>query len=326
MKILITGHREDETALFTRENSYGFAIAYTPDVLTTENVALTQGYDAVGIIAATVVNEELCAALKGNGVRYILTRTAGVDHLNQPAIKKYGLRAASVPVYSPSSIAEHTVMLMLELLRKRTMQYRRIENYDFRLAGLRGMELRTKVVGVVGTGRIGAETIRMLGGFGCRILASDLYRNPEVESLAVYTELDELLKQSDIVVFHCPLTADNHHIINAESIKRLRPGAMLVNTARGGLIDSEAVLAALQEGKLSGYAFDVYEFENTYKRLEYHRKPFGNELLERLIAHDRVIFTTHTAFYTDEAIGGIIGTTLFNLNELITTGQCANEL
>lgn len=134
------------------------------------------------------------------------------------------------------------------------------------------------------------------------------------------------MTQSDVLMFHCPLTKDNYHTINRETIARMKEGAVIVNTARGGLIDSEAVLEALDSGKLSGYAMDVYEFETAYKRQDYHRQPFGNMLLERLLANDQVIFTTHTAFYTDEAVGSIAAITLANLHDFITTGRCVNEV
>jgi D-lactate dehydrogenase len=206
------------------------------------------------------------------------------------------------------------------------MQFRRIENYDFRIVGLRGLELRGKTVGVVGTGKIGAEAILLLGAFGCRILAYGSVHNPKTTQFAQYTSLEQVLTQSDIILFHCPLTPENHHMIQKETIAKMKDGAMLVNTARGGLIDSQAVLDALESGKLAGYALDVYEFEKHYKRQEYRRQPFGNELLEQLLANDRVVFTTHTAFYTDEAITSIIATTLANLNDFITTGSCINEI
>lgn len=185
MKILVFGHREDETGFYRTANCYGFEIDFLPQTLTLDNVAATKGYDAVSIIASTRVDDEMAALLHENGVGYILSRTAGKDHLDLGATKKAGLRCAYVPEYSPASIAEHAVMLTLEVLRHRTRQFRRIENYDFRIVGVRGQELRSKTVGVVGTGKIGAQAILMLGGI--RLPHSGLWPCARAQNDAVCT-------------------------------------------------------------------------------------------------------------------------------------------
>lgn len=326
MKVLVYGNREDETEFFIRANTFGFNIDYVKFNLSRENVQTAKGYDAVVIIVATTVDDTLCGLLKEIGVRYILTRTAGTDHIDAQAVQKHGLLCANVPVYAPNSIAEHAVMLTLELLRKRTAQFRRVEKRNFSLQGLRGTELRGKTVGIIGLGRIGAEVMRDMGGFGCRFLAPADFQNPAVTGQVEYVPFETLMGESDIILLHCPLTKENYHLINRDSIRLLKDGALLVNTARGGLVDSEAVLEALNSGKIAGYALDVYEFENRFSRRNLDGAEIDDPVLEALLRHDQVVFTTHTAFYTEEAVSSMISISLQNLNDFITAGRCENEI
>lgn len=327
MRILVTAHRKDETEIFEKVNRrFGFDLVYQEQQLTLENAEMMQGFDAAAINAGCAVDEMLAKKMRESGIRYIATRTAGADHIDRAALEKYGLKAANVPAYSPNAISEHTLLLILSLLRKMKEQYRRIENGNFLLNGLRGRELKSLTVGVIGTGRIGTATIQNLSGFGCRILACGHHANPTAEGLAEFVSLEELFAESDVVVLHCPMSKDNYHMINKDTLRQMKQGALLVNTARGSLVDTEAVLDALKTGKLGGFASDVYEFEDKTARKNYCGRRLDDPLFAELLAMDQVVFTTHTAFYTDQAIENIVETTLANLDEFFRTGGSENEI
>lgn len=327
MKVLITAHREDETEIFEKVNQkFGFELDFCPEKLSFENRNIAAGYEALSINATCKIDADTMSFLKEHGMKYILTRTAGVDHIDMDAAGKMGIRVANVPAYSPNAISEHTVMMILSVLRKMKVQSHRIEEQYFFIEGLRGRELRTMTVGVIGAGRIGASTIRNLSGFGCRILTFDVYKRDDVAKYAQYVSKEELLQQSDIVVLHCPFTESNYHMIDSEVIETMKDGAILVNTARGGLVDTQAVYDALVRGKLSAFAMDVYEYENETQRKDFRGKEIPDKLLAELLKMDNVLFTSHTAFYTDEAIENIVDTTLTNLHELVTEKKCRNEV
>ena len=326
MKVLVSSIREDEIEIFNKINEkYNYDLTFMTEQLTDDNLETAKGYDAISINAGCSITAGKAARLKEMGVRYIMTRAAGKDHLDIDAIKKEGLKSANVPAYSPNAISEHTLLLILATLRKLKKQLKEIEDRYFFITGLRGKELRSMTVGVVGTGRIGSQTVRNLSGFGCRILACDKYINPDVAGMAEYVSFDELLSEADIIVLHCPMIQENYHLINKETIEKMKDGAILVNTARGGLVDTQAVYDALTRGKISAFAMDVYEFEGKTQRKDYRGKELDDELLKNLLEMDNVIFTSHTAFYTDEAIENIIGTSLENISEWETTGSCRNE-
>ena len=259
------------------------------------------------------------------GVRMISTRTIGYDHIDVEVAKRIGFHISHV-TYSPECVADYTLMLIVMCIRKMKRIMQREELNDFSLPGIRGRELHGFTVGVIGTGKIGTATIQDLSGFGCRILANGHHPNQEVQRLAEQVDLETLLEQSDIVVLHCPMSEQNYHMINAGTIQRMKPGALLVNTARGGLVDTQAVYEALQNRKLGGFAMDVYEYENLTARKDYRGKPLDDSLLSRLLAMDQVLFTTHTAFYTDQAIENIVESSLKNLASFFQTGESGNEI
>lgn len=327
MRMLVIGHREEETWIFEKFNqSLKYEISYTYDILNMSNVEMTRGYEAICITVNSAITEEIAKCLMEFGVKYILNKLAGKDNLNLEAIHKYGLKAAYVPYYSPNAVSEHTVMLILAAMRNLKLQLHRVDKQNFSLKGLLGRELRNMTVGVIGTGRIGCSTIKNLSGFGCRILVNGHSKKEEIKPLATYVLLEELLKKSDIIVFHCPLTDYTYHLINDKTISMLKDGVCLINTARGGIFDTKAVLKALKDGKISTVAIDVYEEENAILRKDMSSKELENKEFEELLAMENVIYTTHTAFYTDEAISNMIETTFENLHEYETSGCCKNKV
>ncbi len=329
MKILVLGIREGEDQFFyddDKKNGYGFEYTFSKEMLSMKNIELARGYEALCIVVNCVITGEVAEKLHEFGVKYILTRAAGTDHLDVEAIHRLGMQTANVPVYSPNAISEHTVMLILMMLRKMKEQLHRIESHNFSLKGLQTRELRNMTVGVVGTGRIGCTTIKNLSGFGCKILASDIFENEAAKPYVTYLSLEEVLHESDILVFHCPLTPDNHHMINSERIKDLKDGVILINTARGGLFDFAAVLEGLKCGKICGLGIDVYEGENEFLRKDLTGQELTDPVFAGLLSQENVVYTTHTAFYTDEAIRNMISTSLANLHQYLTEGNCKNEV
>ena len=272
------------------------------------------------------VSEKFWKTLAQKGVKYILTCTTGYDHFNLEMIKKYNMKATYVPTYSPNAISEHTVMLVLGLLRSFREQIHSIDNNNFKIPSKLGKEIRKQKIGIVGAGRIGLTTIKCLSGFKpIEILAYDIYKNQEVEEYARYVELDEIFSQSDVIIFHCNLTGDNYHIINEESINTLKDGVCLVNVARGALFDTKAVLEAVKLGKIGGLALDVIEEELLLKGNSIFEKNPVEELKE-LLNYENVIFTSHTAFYTETAYEDMSKMTIENAYEYKMTNMCKYEL
>ena len=258
------------------------------------------------------------------GVRYVVTCSAGYDHFDLDAMKKYGLKAANVPFYSPNAVAEHAVMLMLASLRKLRTQFENIVHYNMSLDGLMGREVRNQTIGVVGAGRIGTTTIRILTGFGPKkIYAYSPTERAEVKEMAEYLPLDELYARCDVIFFHCACNREDYHMVDVRAIEKMKPGVLLINAARGGLFDTQAVLDGLNSGKLGGVALDVIEGEETLRKAQGQN---DLPILDELLKHENFIFTMHTAFYTDEADRNQTETTIANFNEYRTTGQCKYEL
>ncbi|MFT8888217.1 MAG: NAD(P)-dependent oxidoreductase [Ethanoligenens sp.] len=327
MKVQVFSSREDERALYERANqAYGFDITYISAPLCMKNVGQARGYDAVQILTATRLDEPLAAALAEVGVRYVLTRSAGIDHLDVEALRLHGLFAANVPDYSPSAIAEHTVMLALMLVRHMKRQFEKVGRLDFTMSGLRGKELASMTVGIYGTGRIGQEAARLFRAFGVPVLAYSRHKRESLCKVARYVSKEELFAQSDLISFHCPLTPQTHHIVDKTAIDAMNPGVFLVNTARGGLFDFAAVRDGLHSGKIAGAALDVYENENRFMRKDKSTEGLNDPVLDELLHMEQVVLTPHVGFYTDEALRHLIETTLYNLHSYASAGACVNEV
>lgn len=260
------------------------------------------------------------------GIRYLCCCCAGYDHFDLDAMKKYGIHGANVPAYSPNAISEHTVMLVLAALRHFRKQILQVENHRYGLAGLQGREIRNMTIGVVGAGRIGYTTIRCLSGFGPKkIYANDPFPNDKVAEYAEYVPLDTLYAQCDVIIFHAILNESSHHMVNRESIAKMKDGVVLINTSRGGLFDAEAVLEGVESGKLGAVCLDVIEGEGILrKKPAYDNCPIP--VLEKLLQHDNVTFTSHCAFFTDEADRNLSEGTVENLESYARTGHCDKEL
>jgi D-specific alpha-keto acid dehydrogenase len=302
------GCEHDEAVLF-REMAPGLGIVPTvTDATVSEaNIELTFGNRCVSVGHKTHIATSTLFALRQAGVMYISTRSVGCNHIDVQCAQSLGITVETV-AYSPDSVADYTLMLMLMAVRNAKSTLSRAEAQDYRLNHVRGRELRDMTIGVIGTGRIGAAVIDRLWGFGSRVLAYD--RNPKTS--ARYVPLDELLQHSDVVTLHTPLNADTHHLLNRQCIEQMRPGAFIVNTGRGPLLDTEALILGLESGRLGGAALDVLEAEEGVFYSDHRQRPIENQLLLRLQQLPNVLITPHTAYYTDHALSDTIGNTLIN--------------
>ena len=326
MKILIFGTLESEQQEIREylcKNGLE-QVDFKEGVLNMETVEAAKGYDIVWIITNSIIKEKEAEALARCGVKYMVTRSTGTDHLSVPALKKYGICAANVSVYSTGAVSEHTMMLLLALLRKLNYSTKNIKNGNYTLENVMGRQLSSLTVGVIGCGKIAISTIEMLHGFKCRILVNAPHEKDRVKDMVTFTNQDTLFRESDVILLHCPAKQDNYHLIDENTIKKMKDGAILINTARGGLVDAKAVLEALKSGKLSAYGFDVYEREDEYirtKNMDYKDEVF-NELCDR----DDVIYTSHIAFYTDVAIKSLNEETMKNVISYAVNGYSENEI
>jgi len=306
---------------------FGYELTFFETRLTADTAALAAGYAGVCVFVNDAVNRSAIEQLAAGGTQIIATRSAGYNQIDLDAAAEHGLTVVRVPAYSPNAVSEFTVGLILTLGRQIHRAYNRVREYNFELEGLQGFELRDKTVGIFGTGQIGTAVIQNLSGFGCRMLAYDIYHNPAVEALVEYIDDPiEIVRQADILTFHIPLTPDTHHIVNAETLRHMKDGVFIVNTSRGALLDTTAVIEALKSGKIGYLAIDVYEEESELFFRNLSDQIVTDDVFARLTTFPNVLVTGHQAFLTDHALHNIAETTLQNIQDMATTGRCANEV
>jgi D-specific alpha-keto acid dehydrogenase len=308
MGITIYGCGHDEAVLF-REVAPRFGVlpTITEAAVSEANAALAIGNRCISIGHRTQVTNPTLLALSRAGVEYISTRSIGYNHIEVTYAASVGVTVGNV-AYSPDSVADYTLMLMLMAVRNAKSIIRRADAHDYRLSDVRGRELRDLTIGVIGTGRIGTAVMDRLRGFGCRILAHD--HRPK--TAAEYVPLDELLQRSDIVTLHTPLDADTHHLLDRQRIAQMKHGAFVINTGRGSLLDTEALIPALESGRLGGAALDVLEGEEGVFYADCRNRPIGCEPLLRLQQLPNVLISPHTAYYTDHALSDTVENSLIN--------------
>lgn len=295
--------------------------------LAEETTGLAAGFPGICVFVHDDLNADVLELLAKNGTRIVALRCAGFNNVDLPAAERLDIRVARVPAYSPHAVAEHTVALILALNRKIHRAYNRVREGNFALDGLLGFDLYGRSVGVVGTGKIGENVARIMNGFGCRLLGHDVQPNPECEALGMsYLPLPELLAQADIVSLHCPLTPETHYLIDADTIDTMKPGVMLINTSRGAVIDTRAVIAGLKSGAIGALGIDVYEEEEGYFFEDLSQKVIADDTLARLLTFPNVLVTGHQGFFTREALDAIARTTLTNIRDIEQTGHSKNEI
>jgi len=302
-------------------------ISYLEARLTPATTTLAMGATAVCAFVNDDLHEEVLTALHATGVRLIALRSAGFNHVDLPRASELGLTVARVPAYSPYAVAEHTVAMMLSLNRKIHRAHARVREGNFALDGLLGFDMRGRTIGIVGTGKIGMVVARILGGFGCRLLAYDVTPNPECAAIGVrYVGLEDLWGQSDIVSLHAPLTGDTRHIVDAGAIARMKPGVMIVNTSRGALVDTAALIEGLKSGHVGCVGLDVYEEEEHLFFRDLSAQVIQDDVFARLLTFPNVLITAHQAFFTREAMDAISTVTLENASAFEQGRRTGNEL
>lgn len=317
MKTAVFSARRYDKTLLAKANHEGHELRFIEDRLTPETTVLASGCEAVCVFVNDNVDAEVLALLAAQGTRLVATRSTGYNHIDAAAAERLGIAVVRVTDYSPHSVAEFAVGLLLAVNRKIARASVRTREGNFDLDGLMGFDLYGKTVGIIGTGKIGTIFARIMAGFGCTVVGHDRYPNPAFEALgARYVGIDELLECSDVVSLHCPLTPETHHIVNATSLARAKRGSILVNTSRGGLVDTEAAIGALKTGQLGGLAIDVYEQEASLFFQDLSSTIITDDVIQRLVSFPNVIVTGHQAFFTVEAIGQIMRTTIESITAL----------
>lgn len=302
----------------------GYSITFFDEKLNPKSASLARGHTATCSFVNDNVNAETIEILKNIGVKVILLRCAGYDSVDIKKANELNIPVLRVPAYSPASVAEFAVGLLQAVNRKIHLGYNRTKNFNFSIDGLLGTDLRGKTAGIIGTGKIGKIMIEILTGFGMKVIAYDIY--PDTNSNINYVTFDELLAKSDVISLHTPLTSETKHMINAESISKMKDGVILINTARGGLIKTEDLIEGLEANKFAGVGLDVCEHESEYFFEDRSDLTKKDETLEKLLSFDNLILTGHQAFFTKEALDSIAKITLNNFKNFIEKGDLTNEV
>ncbi|NDV61261.1 2-hydroxyacid dehydrogenase [Puniceicoccales bacterium CK1056] len=307
--------------------AFGATIEFLEPRLDRRTTALAQGFEAVCVFVNDTVDEAVLEELSKIGVRLVALRCAGFNNVDLKAAERLGITIVRVPAYSPHAVAEHTVALILALNRKVHRAYTRVRENNFSIDGLLGFDIHGLTAGIVGTGKIGLNVIRIMRGFGCDVLAHDPYPNPEAEALgARYVDKDELFSSSDIISLHCPLTPESHHLIDEIALNKMKDGVMIINTSRGALVDTRAVINGLKKGKIGYLGLDVYEEEGDLFFEDLSDKVMQDDVFARLTTFPNVMVTGHQAFFTRNALEAIARTTLNSITEFQKSGSCLNAV
>lgn len=323
MRIHLFSAKPYDIAAFTRANAdAAHHLTFHGERLNPATAVLALGAEAVCAFVNDRLDAPVLETLAAQGTRLILLRSAGFNHVDLDAAARLGLPVARVPAYSPHAVAEHTMALILTLNRKTHRAWTRVREGNFELDGLLGFDLAGKTVGVIGTGQIGRVLVRILTGFGCRVLAHDPRPCAECQALgATFVPLDTLWTEADVIALQCPLTPATHHLITDATIARMKPGVMIVNTSRGAVIDAAAAIRGLKSGRIGALGLDVYEeeadlfFDNLSDRI------IPDDVFARLLTFPNVLITGHQGFFTAEALAAIAGTTLANARAFATAGE-----
>ena len=327
MKVAVFSARKYDIEFLSAANHSRHELCFLEPHLSAQTAGLAKGFGAVCVFVNDRIDDAVVAALSQSGVRLIALRCAGYNNLDLESASKHNLTVVRVPRYSPHAVAEHTLGLILGLNRNLHRAYNRVREGNFALDGLLGFDLHGKTVGIIGTGKIGAVVARILGGFGCEVLAFDPVPNESCRSFGTtYVALEELLERSAIITLHCPLTPENKHMIDAPAVRIMRNGVMLINTSRGALIDTVAVIEALKRGKIGYLGLDVYEEEEEIFFEDRSDLIISDDVFSRLLTFPNVIITGHQAFFTREALENIATTTINNITRFESGNVLANQV
>lgn len=328
MNIAVFSTQPYDRDFFDRENADGrHQIKYLKPSLTPETRILAEGFPAICVF----VNDKLDAATIGHlaerGLKLIALRCAGFNNVDLASAEQHGVKVVRVPAYSPHAVAEHALALILTLNRKTHKAFNRVREGNFSLVRLEGFDLYGRTVGVIGTGKIGQVFCRIMQGLGCQVLAYDKFPNEGMRQAGVtYVELGELFAQSDIISLHCPLTPETHHLINEQALNQMQDGVMLINTSRGALVDTQAVISALKHRKVGYLGIDVYEQEEKLFFRDLSETVIQDDTISRLMSFPNVLVTAHQAFFTQNALTQIAAVTLGNIDAFGADEELVNEV
>jgi len=328
MKVLVYSSKEFEIPYLEKANNKKHQLTFIKDVLSSKTAMMAVGYDAISIFSADEACFITIEKLKDFGVKYIGLRSVGHDNVNLRSASRLNIKVANVPAYSPYAIAEHAVALLLALNRKLIASNLRVRHYNFNLNNFVGFDLNKKTVGIIGTGKIGSVMCKIMHGFGCNLLGFDIQENSSLSSLynLRYTTLKDLCEQSDIISLHVPLNSETQHLINEELISEMKEGVIIINTARGSVINTVDVIEGLKKGKIGALGIDVYENEKDIFFKDHSQDIPNDDLLMRLNALPNVLITGHHAFLTEEALTNIAGSTIYNIDCWGRGEETENEL
>lgn len=328
MKVTVYSTHRFEKAYLIEANAAGFDCVFLEERLTPLTAGLARGTECVSVFGNDDASAEVLKELHSCGVQFLALRSAGYNHVDLNTAKELGMRVANVPAYSPYSVAEHTVALMLALNRKITRAHARVREMNFNLDGLVGFDMNGKTVGIIGVGKIGEVLAKIMTGFGCTVLGYDVSVNQPLvdKGLVRYVEMDELCSQSDIISLHVPLTPKTTHLIDKDRIQQMKSGVMLINTSRGGLVDTRAVIDALKSQHIGYLGLDVYELEAGIFFHDKSDQVMQDDVLARLMTFNNVLVTSHQAFLTQTALTNIATTTFQNIASWSEGVASGNEL
>ncbi len=328
MKLLVYSAKDFEIPFLKKANCERYKVKYIPDALDTNTAIKAAGFEAISILSGDDACLVVLEKLRDLGVKYITLRSAGYNNIQIKAAKRFGLKVANAPDYSPNAIAEHTVALLMTMNRKIHLADRQVRSYNFEQKKLLGFDLVNKTFGIIGTGRIGSVVIKIMNGFGCKILGHDLIPNKKlVERYGVkYVDLEQLYKQSDIISLNVPLTRETHYMVSETAFSLMKPDVLLINTARGAIVDTKALIKALMGNRIAGYAADVYEKEKGIFFKDNSDHGISDENLKTLLSQENVLITPHQAYVTKEALNNIAEITFNNLDCWSKGETCKNEL
>lgn len=325
--VVFSAKRYDRQFLTAANAGQAHELVFLEARLSADTAALAAGAGAICVFVNDAVDAATLERLAGAGVRLVALRCAGYNNVDLTAAERHGIKVARVPAYSPHAVAEHALALILTLNRKTHRAYNRVREGNFALDGLLGFDLVGKTVGIVGTGAIGSVAARIFVGLGCRVVAADPLPDPRCEAMGVeYLGIEALLADADIVTLHCPLTSATRHLIDAAALQRMKPGVMLINTSRGGVVDTRAAIGALKAGRLGALGIDVYEEEADLFFEDRSSSPIGDDVFARLLTFPNVVITGHQGFFTAEALSAIAGTTIANIDAFERTGRPCHEV
>lgn len=315
MKVAVFSTKSYDREFLTAANArHGHELTFFEPRLSCQTYRLAEGFTGLCAFVHDQLDAQVLTGLAGLGVRLVAMRCAGFNNVDLRCAGEHGIAVTRVPAYSPHAVAEHCVGMILALNRRLYKSYSRVREGNFALDGLLGFDMDGRIAGVVGTGKIGAITARILAAFGCRVLAYDVARNSELESLGVqYVSLDEILRQSDVISLHCPLVPDTYHLIGEAAIAKMKHGVMLINTSRGGLIDTQEVIRGLKSGQIGYLGLDVYEEEEELFFQDLSNRVIQDDVFSRMLTFPNVLITAHQAFFTRNALEAIAEQTLANV-------------